>query len=61
MGLSFVKLLKTSIEKMSVYRLLAILMKANELESLSRDVDEMKGESQSNRTITLSVHRVIGD
>jgi len=37
-------LLKTHGEKISVYRLLAILMKANELKSLSRDVDENEGE-----------------
>jgi hypothetical protein len=33
-------LLKTNRGKMSVFRLLAMLMKKNELKSLSRDVDE---------------------
>jgi hypothetical protein len=36
-------LLKTHGEGMSVYRLLAILMKTNELKSISGDVDEKKG------------------
>ena len=40
---SFAMLLKTNGEKMSVYRPLAMLMKKNELKSLSRDVDEKKG------------------
>jgi len=35
-------LLKTNVEKMSVYRPLAMLMKPNELKSLSGDVDEKK-------------------
>jgi Trp operon repressor len=38
----FLKLLKTHIEKMSDNRLLAMLMKPNELEQLSGDVDEKK-------------------
>jgi len=37
-------LLKTHGEKMSVYWLLAMLMKENELKSFSGDVDEKKGE-----------------
>jgi Trp operon repressor len=43
MGQNFFKLLKTHIEKMSDNRLLAMLMKPNELESLSGDVYENKG------------------
>jgi hypothetical protein len=56
-------LLKTQGRKMSADRLLAMLMKANELKSLSGDVDEKKGESQSNRAIGSSGHLqfVIGD
>jgi len=41
---NFLKLLKTHVEKMSTYRSLAMLMKTNELKSLSDDVDENKGE-----------------
>ena len=41
---SLAMLLKTHVEKMSDYRLLAMLMKTNELKPLSRDVDENKGE-----------------
>ena len=40
---SLAMLLKTHREKMSVYRPLAILMKTNELKSISRDVDEKIG------------------
>jgi len=36
-------LLKTNVEKMSVFRLTTILMRTKELKSLSRDVDEKKG------------------
>jgi hypothetical protein len=36
-------LLKTNVEKMSVFRSLAILMKTNSLHVVSRDVDEKKG------------------
>jgi len=36
------KLLKTHVEKMSTNRLLAMLMKPNELKPLSGDVDEKK-------------------
>jgi hypothetical protein len=39
----FFKLLKTNIEKMSVYCSLAMLMKTSELLPLSGDVDEKKG------------------
>src|SRR5208282_3686901 len=45
MGFGFVKLLKTNVEKMSVYRLLAMLMKPNELKSFSGDVEENNGDS----------------
>jgi hypothetical protein len=44
LGENFTKLLKTNVEKMSAYCLLAILMKTNELKSISRDIDEKKGE-----------------
>ncbi len=62
MGLNFVKLLKTNIEKMSIYRLFAMLMKANELNSLSRDVGENKWERhwmERNRAIGSWRHRAI--
>ena len=39
---SLAMLLKTNVEKMSESRSLAMLMKANELKSLSGDVDEKK-------------------
>ncbi len=45
MGFGFVKLLKTNVEKMSVYRPLAMLMKPNELKSTSGDVEENNGDS----------------
>jgi hypothetical protein len=41
---SLAMLLKTNIEKMSVYQPLAMLMKKNELKLLSGDVDENEGE-----------------
>jgi len=44
MQLSLAMILKTNVEKMSDYCLLAMLMKINKLKSLSRDVNEMKGE-----------------
>jgi hypothetical protein len=43
MKASLAMLMKTNVEKMSVYRSLAILMKTIELKSLSRDVDEKQG------------------
>jgi hypothetical protein len=43
MGFSFIKLLKTHIEKMSTFRLSMIFMKTNELEHSFQDVDEKKG------------------
>jgi hypothetical protein len=43
---SLAMLLKTNVEKMSENRLLAMLMKPNELKSVSGDVDESKGERQ---------------
>jgi hypothetical protein len=43
MGLSFANLLKTHIEKMSVYRLSTMLMKTNELNRSLHDVDERIG------------------
>jgi len=39
---SYVKLLKTHVEKMSVFRLSMILMKTKELTSSLHDVDEKK-------------------
>jgi len=39
----FGKLLKTNIEKMSVFRLSTMLMKRNELNRYFHDVDENKG------------------
>jgi hypothetical protein len=44
LGKNLCKLLKTHIEKKSENRLLAMLMKPNELRQLSGDVDEKKGE-----------------
>src|SRR5208283_430301 len=44
LGENCTKLLKTNAEQMSAYRLLAILMKTNELKSFSGDVDEKKEE-----------------
>jgi hypothetical protein len=43
MGLRFIKLLKTHVEKMSAFRLSTILMKTGELEPSLHDVDENKG------------------
>jgi hypothetical protein len=43
MGLRFIKLLKTHVEKMSAFRLAMIFMKTNELEHSCQDVDENKG------------------
>jgi hypothetical protein len=40
----FCKLLKTNIEKMSVFRLSIMLMKTQELRHSLHDVDENKGE-----------------
>jgi hypothetical protein len=42
MGLTFSKLLKTNVEKMSVVRLSIIFMKTNELNAPLHDVDEKK-------------------
>ena len=44
MRLAFCKLLKTNVEKMSVFRLSMMLMKSNELNRSLHDVDEKKGE-----------------
>jgi hypothetical protein len=43
MGLSFIKLLKTNVEKMSVFRLAMIFMKTNELYRYCQYVYENKG------------------
>ena len=43
MGLKFIKLLKTHVEKMSAFRLSMIFMKTNELGHSFQDVDEKKG------------------
>jgi hypothetical protein len=43
MGLKFLKLLKTNVEKMAPFRLSRMLMKTNELNSPFQDVDEKKG------------------
>ena len=40
---SFVKLLKTNVEKMSVFSLSMMLMKQKELDRSLHDVDENKG------------------
>jgi hypothetical protein len=45
MRLTFSKLLKTNVEKISVFRLSTIFMKTNELDRSLHDVDEKKGES----------------
>jgi hypothetical protein len=42
MGLRFIKLLKTHIEKMSSFRLSTMLMKTSWLEPSLHDVDEKK-------------------
>jgi len=42
--LIFGKLLKTNVEKMSVFRLSMMLMKTRELNRSLHDVDEKKGE-----------------
>ena len=47
MKVSLAMLLKTNVEKMSENRSLAMLMKANQLKSLSGDVDENKGSFRS--------------
>jgi hypothetical protein len=43
MGLTFSKLLKTNVEKMSVLRLSIMFMKTNELNRSLHHVDEKKG------------------
>jgi len=43
MGLNFIKLLKTHVEKMSAFRLSMIFMKTNELGHSLQDVYEKKG------------------
>jgi hypothetical protein len=43
MEVSCIKLLKTNVEKMSVFRLSTMLMKTNELNKPLHDVDENKG------------------
>ena len=42
MGLKFIKLLKTHVEKISTFRLSMIFMKTNELDHSLQDVDENK-------------------
>ena len=42
---NFLKLLKTHVEKMSIFRLSTILMKTNELGMSFHDVDENKGRT----------------
>jgi hypothetical protein len=49
MGLSFIKLLKTSVEKMSAFRLSTMLMKTSELEPSLHDVDENKWLNRMSR------------
>ncbi|MGA3325870.1 MAG: hypothetical protein ABSF45_15460 [Terriglobia bacterium] len=44
MRLTFSKLLKTNVEKMSVFRLSIMSMKTRELSRSLHDVDEKKGE-----------------
>jgi len=46
MRLIFPNLLKTHVEKMSVFRLSTMLMKTNEIASSLHDVDEKKGGYQ---------------
>jgi hypothetical protein len=43
MGASCIKLLKTDVENMSVFRLSTMLMKTNELNQSLHDVDEKNG------------------
>ena len=40
---NFFKLLKTNVEKMSIFRLSTILVRTNELNHFLHDVDENKG------------------
>jgi hypothetical protein len=49
LGLRVPKLMKASVEKMSVFRLSTILMKTNKLYPSFHDVDENKGESRCTR------------
>jgi hypothetical protein len=49
MRLTFSKLLKTNVEKMSVFRLSMMLMKTRELNRSLHDVDENKGERRLTR------------
>jgi hypothetical protein len=49
MRLMFSKLLKTNVEKMSVFSLSTILMKRNRLKHSLHDIDEKKGEGRSKR------------
>jgi hypothetical protein len=46
---NFLEILKKHVEKMSIYRSLAMLMKSKELKSLSGDIDENKGERRWTR------------
>jgi len=43
MGETCVKLLKTNVEKLSIFRLSTMLMKTNELNHSLHDVDERRG------------------
>ena len=43
MGQAFCKLLRTNIEKMSVFRRSTMLLKTNMLDTSLHDVDEIKG------------------
>jgi hypothetical protein len=47
--LGFLKLMKTSGEKMSVFRFSMMFMKTNELHASFHDVDENKGERRLTR------------
>jgi hypothetical protein len=51
---SLAMLMKTNVEKMSCFGLLAMLMKINEIRSLSRDIDENNGERVCAEILMLS-------
>jgi hypothetical protein len=60
MKVSLAMLLKTNVEKMSENWSLAMLMKPNELKSLSGDVDEKKGEkrwARGRKSLTIGSRR----
>jgi hypothetical protein len=57
MSLSFIKLLKTHVEKMSTFRLAKMSLKIKGLKSFCQDVDENKTERRWTQGEAKSAHR----